>query len=85
MNAANAANWINWHGGKCPVPSLTLVSVRFRTGKGSSGSASARAFRWDHMRLGGDIVAYRVEQEDIDWLKRLRDSSQAELAKLGMP
>lgn len=57
---ATSQAWIEWHGGKCPVPPLTLVFVRFQSGLESSGRGSARAYRWTHNKLGGDIVAYKV-------------------------
>jgi len=63
MTPTKSKDWLEWPGGECPVPPLTLVSVLFSTGKESSGSASARAYRWDRMNLGGDIVAYRVESK----------------------
>jgi hypothetical protein len=56
-------DWIEWKGGKCPVPSNTKVDVILRND--SRISTSRAKFReWDHHSCpefaGGDIVQYRI-------------------------
>ena len=59
--------WIDWSGGDCPVPSGTLVDVKYRDGVEAS-CVPAREFvrggrfavEWDHSGVNGDIVAYRL-------------------------
>ncbi len=57
------SDWIEWEGGKCPVPDQTRVSVRFRNGSiDYADYAGIWSWEW---RLGptpnaGDIIAYRV-------------------------
>ncbi len=46
--------WIDWHGGECPIPEDKEFQIRYR-----------RGLRWDHrepsdQKWGGDIVAYRL-------------------------
>jgi hypothetical protein len=55
------SEWIKWEGGECPVPKQTGVEYETRTG--SPGLGIAGDLRWDHINLGGDIVAYRVVKE----------------------
>lgn len=52
--------WIEWHGGRCPVPAETRV--RIRTASGITNQCLAGSLRWQHHGIGngGDIVAYRV-------------------------
>lgn len=55
------SDWTEWKGGECPVPSDTVVEVRFRDGEVSAG-AEAAYFWWDCRGKARDIVAYRVVQ-----------------------
>lgn len=59
-----AAAWIEWKGGKCPVPSYTSVEIRLRNGR-VLGPKQAGRVDWKH-RIGEapmighlDTVAYR--------------------------
>lgn len=51
--------WIEWHGGKCPLPADTPVEVMTRDGKQIQVLGACRAV-WTHVGDNGDIVAYRV-------------------------
>ncbi len=58
--------WIEWGGGEQPVPSSTLVEVKFR-GAGTNRNYSAGDWSWDWTPDDtGDyeIVAYRVIEND---------------------
>lgn len=68
MNAAatsEAAGWIEWGGGDCPVESEALVVIKCWHEKlwpdfVKCAPSKAGALRWQHAGLGGDIIAYRV-------------------------
>lgn len=49
--------WIEWSGGKCPVPGAALVDVEMRDG--TIGSGYANGFRWKHYGDLGDIIRYQ--------------------------
>lgn len=62
--------WIEWVGGKCPVPADTLVQIRFAAWS-DNGSwrdirknppARADQFNWSKRCSSSDIIAYRVVQ-----------------------
>jgi hypothetical protein len=57
----NTDIWIKWDGGKQPVSDGTEVEVKFRNR--DSGSAPSSIFRWDHLGVDYDIVAYRVVED----------------------
>ena len=64
------SDWIEWNGGKCPVPVGTLVDVKYRDGHivptiaadvNVPGAARDASYAyWKHDRQFNDIVAYRV-------------------------
>jgi hypothetical protein len=54
-------DWIEHNGGECPVDAQTSVQVRFRDGR-VCHVCKASAFRWWHVGIGGDIVAYRIAE-----------------------
>lgn len=71
-------DWIDWHGGECPVPRGTLVDVKYLCGDvnrhikagepDSSGSIdTAFAVRWSKLGAEYDIIAYRLHkpQEEV--------------------
>ena len=64
--------WIEWRGGKCPVPLDTKVEVKLRNGKVLE-PAYAFCYKWDHFYQGGDIVEYRTitEQPDLEAAEKL--------------
>ena len=54
-------DWIEWHGGECPVPAVTLVQCRLREDVGwNMESRPAREWDWYSDVEAADIVAYRV-------------------------
>ena len=55
--------WINWHGGENPVPGKR-VDVRIRAGDESKISMSSEFWSWKHIGGQGDIIAYRVVDEE---------------------
>ncbi len=54
-------DWIEWHGGECPVPAGTLIDVRFRDGDVLERVMSD-GWRWSAEGLKADIVAYRISK-----------------------
>jgi hypothetical protein len=56
---ADADGWIEWKGGKCPIPKETPVVVRLRDGSEYDGETAAD-WVWAHVDSVGDIVAYRI-------------------------
>lgn len=67
--------WTRWGGGECPVAEDVKVEVRFRNGTHGADRA-ARAWRWFHHDVAGDIIAYRVVEPapkpltDAEWVVR---------------
>lgn len=55
--------WIEWGGGDCPVEADCDVEVKFRDGDIIKGEA-AIFWEWPHHLNGGDIIAYRVIEND---------------------
>lgn len=57
--------WIEWGGGKCPVPASTPIEVKFRNGV-TNREDTADGWGWeyapDYPRFG-DIIAYRIIPE----------------------
>ena len=51
------SEWVEWEGGRCPVPYDTMVEVKTR---GGGGRVVAGTVRWGHAAHPEDIVAYRV-------------------------
>jgi hypothetical protein len=56
---AHPIGWQSWEGGRCPVPSDSLVNVMFADGEMYDG-VIAGELRWDHIGSAGDIVAWRT-------------------------
>lgn len=59
-------DWIDWHGGECPVSDSTMVEVRYRNGE-VKAAAPADFYEWGHGRphfviTGCDIIAYRLHK-----------------------
>lgn len=61
--------WIEWHGGKCPVNYTAKVEVRFRGTPDMWQAGEAGRLFWEHYDGGrGEIIAYRViedEKQDV--------------------
>ena len=53
-----------WNGGPCPVHPKTEVRVWWRDG--GLGKPLVSELRWDHIDLGGDIIAFQVVTPYID-------------------
>jgi hypothetical protein len=51
--------WIEHHGGHCPVPENSWPTVKLRNGE--SGEHFAFNLIWEHDGRGDDIVAYKPE------------------------
>jgi len=62
--------WIPWGGGGCPVDPCTLVQWRLNQGiESNPDGAPASGRRWEHIRDGLDIIAYRiVKAPEPQWL-----------------
>ncbi len=54
---ADAAGWIEWDGGECPLPDGDGVHVMTNIGIANAGPAGE--FRWSRQSRSGDIIAYR--------------------------
>lgn len=55
-------DWIEWHGGECPVPAGTLVHLRFRSGRETAYVQDAANWQWEHWGGRGEIIAYRLDR-----------------------
>ena len=53
-------DWIEWSGGKCPVPPCTEIEARLRKGTRYITCYPSLDLWWDHSNSPYDIVAYRV-------------------------
>ena len=64
--------WIEWHGGKCPVPPDTMVKIKLCSGH-VTGPVLAVHCEWKHNNYHADIVEYRIaiEQADLDAAEQL--------------
>lgn len=57
--------WVEWHGGKCPVPFDTLVDARISARDGSLAQATAKAqwWQWEMDKTAfSRIIAYRINK-----------------------
>lgn len=55
------SKWINWTGGKCPVPLDTVVDIRTRTQHGGcTGPAGLFCWKIKEYMMPHDIIAYRI-------------------------
>lgn len=54
-------DWIEWHGGECPVPAGERIDIRFRGGTYEDYQPS-EGWRWTHVGGAYDIVAYRISK-----------------------
>lgn len=52
--------FIDWHGGECPVQPDAQVEVKFSGGGQTTTARTARVLDWTRRHISGDIVAYRV-------------------------
>lgn len=55
--------WIEWKGGKCPLPENTAIDFICRDGD-EGFDYEAREIGWHHNGAGDDIIAYRVIKND---------------------
>ena len=58
--------WIEHHGGECPVPANTLIDVRWRNVIGPENPICAGKYGWAHTGGAWDIIAYRIHDPDFD-------------------
>lgn len=65
-------DWIEWHGGECPVPPKTLVKIKLRSGH-VTGPVFAAHCEWKRHNHHADIVEYHTvtEQPDLDAAEKL--------------
>lgn len=64
---AASDDWIEWHGGKCPVDSDAIVEVKRRWHNPHKyNNDRAGDFSWSHTGGRGDIIAYRLHDQDIN-------------------
>jgi len=57
-------DWIEWHGGECPVDRNVRADIRLSNGDTETG-VLARSFFWGRAYLGSDIIAYRLHEPTI--------------------
>lgn len=66
IDSLTEATWIDWPGGECPVDDFT--KVEYRTSQGSEEIQPAYNLRWTwnggNTPRGGDIIAYRVVEDE---------------------
>jgi hypothetical protein len=55
--------WIEWGGGRCPIPGCLRWEVRFSGGLDAVIEEDAAKFFWDRRGVPHDFVAYRVLPE----------------------
>lgn len=73
-------NWINWSGGECPIKSdRTRVEIKFSTGY--TAINKGQLCRWEHVRDGSDIIAYRIT-EDHEPMAQTRELITAQIEAL---
>lgn len=71
-------DWIEWSGGDCPVKKGTLLDVRYRDGYIEYKIPSLipihgtmrKATNWFHHETDGDIVAYKIIEQEFDTVER---------------
>lgn len=69
MSASTESNdWIDWHGGECPVAPETMVDGWLVCDATESEALSVRPskaglLRWSHIGGLGDIIKYRIVGE----------------------
>jgi hypothetical protein len=54
-------DWIEWHGGECPVEPGTMVAIRLRDG--DEFDCLSNYLRWYHKGYETDIIAYCIVSE----------------------
>ena len=57
--APRMAYWHPWRGGDCPLPDGLKTEMEFRSGAAATTTAPSD-LQWDHIKSGGDIIAFRV-------------------------
>lgn len=57
--------WVEWRGGKCPVPGYERPELRYRSG--GSTEMEATRVRWTHTGEWNDVLAYRVRLPERNW------------------
>lgn len=62
MGEGKPGDWIDWHGGECPVPRGTMVELWLRDEAQPQGlQRVATVIRWQHgLKDDSDIVRYRI-------------------------
>jgi len=71
-NDDNFGPWIDWNGGKCPIPDGTPHEVRMHGGK-TTYDEHPETWSWEQGKNGPrtrDIIAYRVRLPDDDLLRQ---------------
>lgn len=62
-----AAGWVEWGGGPCPVAGEALVEAKLRDGHSPEFCQPAAVWSWTHHGWGSDIVKYRVVRSAADY------------------
>lgn len=66
MKIDKSEDWIEWHGGECPVDSDAIVEVKYRNPNPLQyNNDRAGDFDWEHIGSNADIIAYRLHGHGI--------------------
>ena len=59
-NKPDADGWIEWKGGRHPIPLDTLISVKYKDGSIDRGHADDFEFDWEDSQAGLEVIAYKM-------------------------
>lgn len=57
------SEWVDWHGGACPVDYTVRVDIEFRD-RCVCENEQACNYRWSHIESISDIVKYRIRSDE---------------------
>lgn len=66
LYSVKSSEWIEWHGGECPIASDEPAAVRFRNGAVFGFDSCPKDLIWRHDGDEGDIVAYRTVKDLVN-------------------
>ena len=72
MKYPSSGDWIDWNGGECPVDGDLLVEIVFRYGNSIDQFSNASNFYWLHSGYPGDIIAYKIIEEEKEMEKEYK-------------
>lgn len=57
--------FIPWNGGECPVEYGVKIEYKMKNDPAKVYEGFPDGLRWEHFDLGGDIIAYRVVEQEV--------------------